>query len=208
MHQKVVPFTGQIRNRKHCSDWIILLKRKEERIHENGHALSYVTQPGGQRRPVLTCSISFNLPNKLMTSGSSPLQQRGNWSLEGEEFVQDHKLDTLWGWRGGIQPRWHPNTLKKNLLTYYWIYGVFIAAWGLSLVAWAGSLRWVLGFSLQWLLFLRSTGLGACGLASCGTWASLLRGTWDLPRPDIEPMFPALAAGFLSTVPPGKSETP
>ena len=29
---------------------------------------------------------------------------------------------------------------------------------------------------------------------------------WDLPRPGIEPGSPALAGGFLSTVPPGKSE--
>ena len=27
---------------------------------------------------------------------------------------------------------------------------------------------------------------------------------WDLPGPGIEPMSPALAGGFLSTVPPGK----
>ena len=29
---------------------------------------------------------------------------------------------------------------------------------------------------------------------------------WDLPGPGLEPMFPALAGGFLITVPPGKSE--
>ena len=28
---------------------------------------------------------------------------------------------------------------------------------------------------------------------------------WDLPRPGLEPVFPALAGGFLTTVPPGKS---
>ena len=50
-----------------------------------------------------------------------------------------------------------------------------------------------------------STGFRACGLASRGTWGSLLRGMWDVPRPEVEYMFPALAAGFLSTVPPGKS---
>ena len=27
----------------------------------------------------------------------------------------------------------------------------------------------------------------------------------DLPRPGIEPVFPALAGGFLTTAPPGKS---
>ena len=28
---------------------------------------------------------------------------------------------------------------------------------------------------------------------------------WDLPRPGIEPVSPALAGGFLTTGPPGKS---
>ena len=28
---------------------------------------------------------------------------------------------------------------------------------------------------------------------------------WDLPGPGIEPMSPALAGGFLTTVPPGKT---
>ena len=30
---------------------------------------------------------------------------------------------------------------------------------------------------------------------------------WDLPRPGLEPVSPALAGGFLTTVPPGKSST-
>ena len=42
-------------------------------------------------------------------------------------------------------------------------------------------------------------------LSSCGTWALLLHGMWDLPRPGIEPMPPALAGRFLTTMPPGKS---
>ena len=29
---------------------------------------------------------------------------------------------------------------------------------------------------------------------------------WDLPGPGLEPVSPALAGGFLTTVPPGKSE--
>ena len=33
----------------------------------------------------------------------------------------------------------------------------------------------------------------------------MLRGTWDLPGPGLEPMSPALAGGFLTTAPPGKS---
>ena len=41
-------------------------------------------------------------------------------------------------------------------------------------------------------------------LSSCGTRAQLLRGMWDLPRPGLEPVFPALAGRFSITVPPGK----
>ena len=41
-------------------------------------------------------------------------------------------------------------------------------------------------------------------LSSCGSHAQLLRGVWDLPRPGLEPVSPALAGGFLTTVPPGK----
>ena len=100
------------------------------------------------------------------------------------------------------------------LFIYFWLRWVFVAACGLSLVAVSGgysSLRCA-GFSLQWLLLLRSTGsrragfssvarrLSSCGsralerrLSSCGAWAQLLCGMWDLPRPGLEPVSPALA---------------
>ena len=42
------------------------------------------------------------------------------------------------------------------------------------------------------------------GFSSCGTWAQLLCALWNLPRPGIEPVSPALAGRFPSTVPPGK----
>ena len=41
-------------------------------------------------------------------------------------------------------------------------------------------------------------------LSSCGSRAQLLRGTWDLPRPGLEPVSPALAGRFSTTVPPVK----
>ena len=37
-----------------------------------------------------------------------------------------------------------------------------------------------------------------------GARAQLLCGMWDLPEPGLEPVSPALAEGFLTTVPPGK----
>ena len=58
----------------------------------------------------------------------------------------------------------------------------------------------------------RARGLGArasvvvaCGLSSCGSRAQLLHSMWDLPGPGLEPVSPALAGGFLTTAPPGKS---
>ena len=41
-------------------------------------------------------------------------------------------------------------------------------------------------------------------LSSCGSRAQLLRGMWDPPRPELEPVSPALAGGFSTTAPPGK----
>ena len=72
------------------------------------------------------------------------------------------------------------------------------------------------GFSLQWLLLLQSTGSRPVGFSSCGLRApehslsscglvAPRHGMWDLPRPGTEPMSSALAGGFLTTVPPGKS---
>ena len=106
----------------------------------------------------------------------------------------------------------------KFIYYSFWLCWVFVAARGLSLVVASrgySSLRCA-GFSLWWLLLLRSTGsrctgFSSCGsralerrLSSCGAWAQLLHGMWDLPGPGLEPVSPALAGRFLTTVPPGK----
>ena len=41
-------------------------------------------------------------------------------------------------------------------------------------------------------------------LSNCGSWAQLFRGMWDLPRPGLEPVSPALAGRLSTTAPPGK----
>ena len=55
-------------------------------------------------------------------------------------------------------------------------------------------------------------GLSSCGsqalerrLSSCGARTSLLHDMWDIPGPGLEPVSPALAGGFLTTAPSGKS---
>ena len=41
-------------------------------------------------------------------------------------------------------------------------------------------------------------------LSNCGSRAQLLRSMWDLPRPGLEPVSPALAGRLSTTAPPGK----
>ena len=43
-----------------------------------------------------------------------------------------------------------------------------------------------------------------CRLSNCGSRAHLLRSMWDLPRPGLEPVSPALAGRLSTTAPPGK----
>ena len=43
-------------------------------------------------------------------------------------------------------------------------------------------------------------------LSSCGSRAQLLRSMWDLPRPGLEPVSPALAGRFSTTELPGKPQ--
>ena len=56
---------------------------------------------------------------------------------------------------------------------YFWLHWVFVAVHGLSLVVASRgySSLWCAGFSLWWLLLLRSTGSRVCRLHSCGTRA-------------------------------------
>ena len=60
----------------------------------------------------------------------------------------------------------------------------------------------------SWALERRLSSCAARALgrrrSSCGPAACLLRGMWVLPGPGLEPVSPALAGGFLTTVPPGK----
>ena len=90
---------------------------------------------------------------------------------------------------------------------------LFLAALGLCCCARGATLRCSArashcdGFSCcgARALGARASVVVACRLSSCGTWAQLLCGMWDLPRPGLEPVSPALAGGFLTTVPQGKS---
>ena len=60
------------------------------------------------------------------------------------------------------------------------------------------------GFSLQWLLLadLRLSGAQASAVAMHGL--KLTHNMWNLSRPGVEPVSPALAGRFFITGPPGK----
>ena len=101
------------------------------------------------------------------------------------------------------------------LFNFFGLRLVFIAACGLSLVAASGgySSLQCTGFSMRWLLLLRSMGSRRVGFSSCGSWplerrlSSVTRGlscsaAWGIfPGPGLQPVSPALAGGFLTTAP-------
>ena len=60
-----------------------------------------------------------------------------------------------------------------NLFIYFWLHWVFVAVCGLSLVAvsWGYSSLRCTGFSLRWLLLLRSMGSRRAGFSSCDSRA-------------------------------------
>ena len=78
---------------------------------------------------------------------------------------------------------------------------------GFLKLQWAGA---TVGCSAQ---ASHCSGFCCCKARALGTGASvslvgrlqLPLGVWNLPGPNIEPVSPALAGGFLSHVPPGKS---
>ena len=79
------------------------------------------------------------------------------------------------------------------LFIYIWLLCIIIALHRLSLFVMSR------GFSLlRWLLLLWSSGFRHTGFSGCGTWAWLSHSVWDLPRPWIKPLSPALAGGFLT----------
>ena len=101
---------------------------------------------------------------------------------------------------------------NSNLFIYLFLY-LFLAVLGLRFYARAFS-----SSGKQGPLFIAVRGpltvaaslvaehrLQTRRLSNCGSRAQLLRGMWDPPRPGLEPVSPALAGGFPTTAPPGKS---
>ena len=81
----------------------------------------------------------------------------------------------------------------------------FVAMWAFSRCGDGGPSLAVVRRLLVVASLAAECRLSALGLSGCGAQALLPLGMWDLPRPGIAPMSPALAGGFLTTGPPGKS---
>ena len=99
----------------------------------------------------------------------------------------------------------HTHTHTHTIIFCGGLHWVFVATHRRSLVTAnrSHSSLWCVHFSLQWLLFFAEH-----RLSSCGTRAWLHRSLWNLPKPGIELVSPALAGKPLSTVPPGKCFPP
>ena len=86
---------------------------------------------------------------------------------------------------------------------------VFVSLRGLSLVVASGGLSSsrCAGLSTIAASLAVEHRLQTRRLSNCGSRTQLLRGMWDLPRPGLEPMSPALAGRFSTAAPPGKPQT-
>ena len=91
-----------------------------------------------------------------------------------------------------------------HLFTYFWLCWVIVSDSKVYTPAVVFPLQWLL---LLWGTDSRPTGFNSCdcGLSSCGSWTWLLKDVWNLPRPGIKPVSPALEGAFLTTGPAGKS---
>ena len=104
--------------------------------------------------------------------------------------------------------------LQKSFLffIYLFIYYLFLAVLGLRFCARAFSScgeRGPLFIAVRRPLTIAASlvaehRLQTRRLSSCASRAQLLRGMWDLPRPGLKPVSPALAGRFSTTAPPGK----
>ena len=113
------------------------------------------------------------------------------------------------------------SALQCSLLFFFKIYficyifglcRVFIAAWALVVATGGYSVVAVCGLLIAVAsLVLELSGFSSGSpqtlehrLSSCGTWAKMSRGMWDIPGLGIKPVSPASVGGFFTTEPPGK----
>ena len=122
--------------------------------------------------------------------------------LDGHEFEQALGVGDGQGGLGCCGPWGRKESDTTGRLNCTW---VSVAVCGHSLAEVRGSRlpprhgRLPVGF-----LSCRAQALGLSSFRSRSALAYVLCGLWDLPRPGIKPLSPALAGRFPSTGPPGK----
>ena len=102
-----------------------------------------------------------------------------------ERLLKGHEVFAVWLWASSLplwisvtaSVKWKGRSRLSLIFKNQFICEVFVAAHRPSLVVESRvySLLWYMGFSLWWLLLLRSTGCRVLGFSSCGTWAQLLQ---------------------------------
>ena len=116
---------------------------------------------------------------------------------------------SLYSWHWYSPVAFQKENTWNSLLEMAFLFVIYfsLTELGLCPVADSGGYSglWYSGFSLWWLLLLQSTGPKSPGFSSCGTWAYLLHGMWNIPRPGVEPMSPPVAGRFLAAGPLGRS---
>ena len=95
------------------------------------------------------------------------------------------------------------------LLGFFWIIlfiYLFSAVLGLHCCAGISLVGASRGFSLVAVLrlLIKVASLVEDMLSSCGAWAQLLHGVWNIPESGMEAVSPALAGKFFTTEPPGQ----
>ena len=104
--------------------------------------------------------------------------------------------------------------IPREILTFFFLIFLFLAVLGLRFCARAFSScgkRGPVLIAVREPLTIAASlvaehRLQTRRLSSCGSRAQLLRSMWDLPRPELEPVSPALAGRFSTTAPPGKPQ--
>ena len=132
-----------------------------------------------------------------------------NWSW----FWRGCFVISLYSWTSKIREFYNRQWVLFFFVVFFLIYlFLFIAVLGLRLCARAFSScgeRGPLFIAVRGPLTVVASlvaehRLQTRRLSSCGSRTQLLHDMWDLPRPGLEPMSPALAGRFSTTAPPGK----